>query len=365
MKVLLIANITSTHTKKWALALKSHGLTVGLFSLHAPVLSDPWYNSLDHVYFPLSNKGNILLKYLRFNFHLRKTISAFQPEILHSHFITNYSFLAGLSGFKPHVLTAWGSDVFLFPKKSFLHAAFIRYNLIKATALISTSEVMAKELKLYTTKQVQVIPFGIDFNIYKFSTNTQNQDKKTIQIGCFKQIEAIYGTDILLRAFALAEKKLAGYDLKLLIAGEGTLLPQMKELAKELGIEKQVEFAGWVNADRVPVLLHSMDVCMYLSRHESFGVSLLEAMATGVPLVVSRTVGFMEVAETNENALFVPINDAEQSANALVELISNKELYTNMRDHAYTHALKKYDLQNNISQQISLYERIIEAGRRS
>lgn len=359
MKVLLVANINSTHTKKWATALKQRGLQVGLFSLNQAKTQDDWYKHLDFFYYPKKEKKLLPLKYSRAYLDLKKVISQFKPHILHSHFATNHSFLANLCAFKPHVVTTWGSDVFSFPKKNRFNRWLLEYNLKKATAVISTSRVMAKELKKYSNKDIQVIPFGIDFSPYNWREEMNHGEKKTFRIGSFKKVEHIYGTDILLRAFALLKMKLPGFQLKLDIVGDGSMLANMKDMAVQLGIEKDVDFCGWVEADKVPELLKRMDICVYLSRHESFGVSLLEAMAAGIPLVVTRCPGFIEVVEDPENAILVDIESPEQSADSLVELITNSALYIRIRYKAHEHVKKKYDLNDNIDLQIAFYEKII------
>src|SRR5690606_16308379 len=155
-----------------------------------------------------------------------------------------------------------------------------------------------------------------------------------IHIACFKKIEKIYGIDVLLQAFSRLQQLLPKNALKLTVAGDGSLLPQMKKLAGELGISKNVSFPGWINSDQVPEILKTVDICVYLSQHESFGVSLIEAMASGIPLVVTKTVGFMEVAESTEFAQFVDVNDVEDTAIKIKELIENQRLYESLSNKA-------------------------------
>src|SRR5687768_15134266 len=111
MKVLLLANIRSTHTRKWALALKKAGVEVGLFSLVPPSDKSDWYRQLDTFYFPES-RAILPVRFLRSLIALRRVIREFRPDILHSHFLTNYTYLGHLSRFHPHIATAWGSDVY-------------------------------------------------------------------------------------------------------------------------------------------------------------------------------------------------------------------------------------------------------------
>jgi len=360
MRILLVANINSSHTKKWALALKNKKIELALFSINSPKLNDNWYEDFETVYFPETESENLVLKYVKLYRRLKKLIREFNPDLVHSHFITNYSLLALLVGSKKNIITAWGSDVFLFPKKNILNRWIIEYNLKKADRIISTSHVMAKEISLYTTKSVTVIPFGIDFTMFPVKADPQYAPGSEICIGCFKKIESIYAPEILIDAFARSVKKLTEYKLRLIMAGDGSKLDEMKRLAKKLGVDSMIDFLGWVNSGEIPRLMKKIDMCIYLSRNESFGVSLVEAMASKIPLIVTRTPGFIEVIGSNDNALFVDFDNAEETADKITELVLNTSKYHSMTENAYERAFENYQLDKNIDQQVEVYKKVIE-----
>src|SRR4051812_1136896 len=144
MSILLVANINSSHTRKWALALKSRGLTVGLFSIDPPVSDITWSSDLDLVVHPEKKESFLPKKYFTCIRLFKKALARFKPHLVHSHFLTHYSFVAGFSGKVPHIATAWGSDVFAFPKEGLLQRMIFVRNLKKARMLISTSANMAR-----------------------------------------------------------------------------------------------------------------------------------------------------------------------------------------------------------------------------
>jgi len=359
MRVLVVSNINSSHTKKWVLSLVKQGVEVGLFSLNCVNTQDNWYKDIQHIFFPSRSYNNLPIKYFTLYVEIKKMMKIFKPGIVHSHYLTNYSLLVNLTGFKPHVVTAWGSDVFEFPKQNIVNYLILNHNLKKASEIISTSEVMAIELKKYTSRPIQIIPFGIDFKLFYRSHTTLPNDGKEIHLACFKKIEKIYGIDVLLQAFAKLCTQLPNHKIKLTIAGDGKLLPKMKNMAAELGIAQNVFFTGWINSEQIPEILKTVDICVYLSKHESFGVSLIEAMASGIPLVVTKTPGFLEVAESSEFAQFVNVNDVEDTALKIKELIENPNLYEVLSEKAFKLASKKYDLERCILSQIDLYKNLI------
>ena len=179
MKILLLSDSSSEHTEKWALGLADKGFKIGLFSFNKA--SYEWYNHKNiTVFFEPEKKINAegtftKLSYVKYVSSLKKILGIFQPDILHAHYATSYGLLGALSGFKPYILSVWGADVYEFPNKSKLHKRLFRYNLKKASVIMSTSYVMREEIKKYTSKEVVVTPFGVD--VAKFS-NQPNPAKK-------------------------------------------------------------------------------------------------------------------------------------------------------------------------------------------
>jgi glycosyltransferase involved in cell wall biosynthesis len=358
MKVLFIANINSSHTSKWALALRERGVSVAIVSL-VPVrkTTGAWFKKLD-AFYSVPFKSKFLLQYPAAMRAIKKMIRTFDPDVIHSHYLTNHTFTAGFMRLHPHVSTAWGSDVYIFPKKNSLTRLMLRLNLKVSDRIISTSYAMAAELGLYTQKQVAVIPFGIDLKQFSYIKEKRVNNNSTIRIGCFKLLEEIYAPEILLQTFAKLKEKLPGTDLQLVIAGSGSLQRSCEQLANDLFISSHVEFRGWVQPENVPGLLSDMHLCVYLSRNESFGVSLLEAMACGVPLVVTRTPGFIEVSGIEECVSFVNFDDPDDAAEKIEEMINNPVLYEERRKAGRRRVEDDYDLDKNIQQQMTLYNQV-------
>ncbi len=356
IRLLVIANVNSSHTQKWCLALTKAGVQVGLFSINDTVADKTWLQKLDF-YHIADNKNKNPFTYLGLILRLRKIIKKYRPQIVHSHYVTNYTALANSAGFPLHVATAWGSDIFVYPRKNAFNAWLMRVNLKKAGTLVSTSECMALEMRKYTGKKVHVIPFGVDLTAFKPGKETWKNDK--IVIACFKSLEPNYAQDVLLQAFYRLTQQYRNCQLKLILAGEGSLKSSLREETKRLGLEALVEFRGWIAPSEVPAQMLSVDICVYLSKAESFGVSLLEAMACKVPLVVTPAAGFREVSSEGKYALFTEFNNAEDTAAKISQLISQSDLRNKLTESAYRHVLHKYDLEQNIKQQIELYRRLL------
>ncbi|HEY1039668.1 MAG TPA: glycosyltransferase [Bacteroidia bacterium] len=363
MKILLLSNSASAHTQKWAKGLAAAGLQVGIFSLNRS--DSVWYKDHKNIIIlhePEINSGNTKLTsklgYLKNVKKLKQTIVSFAPDILHAHYATSYGMLGMRSKFKPFVISVWGSDVYDFPKKSPLHKLLLQNILSKSSVLCSTSISMKNETQKYINKAVEVIPFGIDAAYFKI----EEAKREITTIGLVKSLEEKYGVDILIRAFDQVIKKYRDKQLSLLFVGDGSKRSEYENLAAELGIADKVTFTGKVPHDKIMEYHRSIDIFVSLSRldSESFGVSLVEAMALEKPVVASDVSGFKEVLGSEPCGIIVKRNSVEEAANAIGMYIDNPELAQTNGKKARKRALELYNWDQNLKSMIHVYEQILE-----
>ncbi len=195
IKVLVLAEARSVHTLKWLNALAIRNINFVLFSLFDPLPGQfPYDNDIEIISMGLSEellnreiasiKKSVYFKTLP---KVKKIIRRFKPDIIHAHFASSYGLIGALSRFHPFILSVWGSDIFYFPMRSLLHRKILKFNLKQADKILSTSQIMAKEIKKYIDKPVEVTPFGIDLNKFR----PIKIDKKTdeLVVGIVKGLE--------------------------------------------------------------------------------------------------------------------------------------------------------------------------------
>jgi glycosyltransferase involved in cell wall biosynthesis len=115
-------------------------------------------------------------------------------------------------------------------------------------------------------------------------------------------------------------------EAKLVVVGDGPELGNLKRLARELGVEKSMNFVGRVPHEEVPYYLRAADVFVLYSGYEGLPHIVLEAMATGVPVILSDKGGNREVVEDGVNGLLVPIGNQEKLKEAILRVLQDKEL---------------------------------------
>jgi len=366
MKIMILANADSIHTRKWVISLCERGVDIVLFSLNR--INTEFYGGLKGFKgYSFGRSGDLSkidnktkkLSYLTAVSTIKKIISKEKPDILHAHYASSYGLLGALCKFHPYVISVWGSDVFDFPRSSALAKRILKYSLSKADRVLSTSHAMAEETKKYCKKSVIVTPFGIDSDIFfKKKTKTLFHENDVV-VGTIKTLEKVYGIEYLIAAFAQVSEKLTDLSLKLLIVGSGSCEHELKNRVCELGIEDRVLFTGQVDHSLIPEYYNNIDIFVVSSLRESFGVAVLEASACEVPVIVTETGGLPEVVEKNVTGFVVPVMNSEEIARVIETLALDEKLRTEMGVKGRKRVEEFYNWNNNVQLMITIYDDII------
>lgn len=367
MRILLLSSANSIHTKRWVISLAQRDIEICLFSLEEnrdlEYEKFPNITIIDGGFKNNSSKDGEMSKItlIRYLPKLLKAIRNFKPDIVHAHYATSYGLLGALCGFKPFVLSVWGSDVYDFPKVSFIHKLMIRFNLYKANKILSTSHVMALETMQYTNKEIHVTPFGIDLLKFKKMQVDSVFLTETIVVGTVKTLSSKYGIDYLIRAFKIVKENNPDLPLKLMLLGDGEDKAKLMKLCTDLQISDDVVFMGNIANDLVPNYLNMMDVYVALSTldSESFGVAIVEASACEKPVVVSNVGGLPEVVANNKTGFVVESKNPQEAANAIEKLILDKDLRVAMGKEGRERVKELYNWEENVSLVVEIYNELI------
>lgn len=138
-----------------------------------------------------------------------------------------------------------------------------------------------------------------------------------------RNFEAHYGVDVVLRAFAIIQQRFQDASLK--VAGDGPCREDLQELAAELKL-LNVEFVGTVTRERMSALYNEADCFLNGSRIDNQPLSILEAFASGLPVVTTNAGGIPDVVTNGVNALMVQMDDHEALAHSAINLIAHREV---------------------------------------
>lgn len=241
----------------------------------------------------------------------------------------------------PLIVTHHGEptkSAFLYSIINSAYSKFYRnISLSFANKLIFLTESYGESLKLpeRVKEKIQIVRSGVDAQ--RFSPQNDgtlirkkydftDEDKIILFVGRLTIHNRYKGIDYLIKA--LSNVRHENNNAKLVIVGRGELVSELKELVKQLKLEQNVIFATSVSDEELPYYYAMCDyfVLPSISGPESFGIVLLEAMASEKPVIASDLPGVRDVVKDDENGLLVPPKDSGALADAIICLLENEEV---------------------------------------
>lgn len=177
------------------------------------------------------------------------------------------------------------------------------------------------------------------------------------------------GLDVAIRAFARIREKFPNAEFE--IAGEGPLLEPLQALAAELGVSEAVHFSGFLSQDELRAAMTKAHVFVHPSRTSADGNregvpnSMLEAMATGLPVVATRHGGIPEAVEEGVSGLLVDEDDEDGLTQQLLAVLEDDDLRIRLGTAARQHAEEKFGQAAQIAQLESNYEELISSREKT
>ena len=144
---------------------------------------------------------------------------------------------------------------------------------------------------------------------------------------------------------------------RIVIIGDGELLPALKEQARALGVEGRVLFPGF--RTDVPALLRAMDIFCFPSHLEGLGTSVLDALAVGLPVVATTAGGIPEMISSGEHGLLVPPRDPAALAKALMEMLEDPQRARAMGEAGRQRVLAEFTAERTVEKTEAEYRRLL------
>jgi glycosyltransferase involved in cell wall biosynthesis len=320
MKLCVLADASAYHTLRWIDYFTGHGWQVHLISLEHPILKS---SGVQHL---IASKIQIRsLKYPASARSIKNLIREIKPDIVNAHFVPNYGFIGALVGFRPFVISTWGSDILLSPRKSPLHRLRIQFALGRADLVTTDAGTLTRAVKKLGVPPGKIItvPMGVDLA----SWPERPFDKKTgTQIVSYRRLEPIYNIELFLRAIPEI-RKVVSSPVRFVIAGAGSQKNNLLNLASELGVSESVRFTGALTQTELTNLVYESDLYISTSLSDTTSVSLLEAMASGLVPVVSDIPGNREWIENEKNGYLFSPRSKDQLVSQILRALAATELW--------------------------------------
>jgi phosphatidyl-myo-inositol dimannoside synthase len=267
---------------------------------------------------------------------IRRMLRRRRYDVVSAHWLLpqGWAALRGARGRTPVVTTVHGSDV--FGLRHPLLARFKRSALLGSAAVTVNSSATEDAVHVLAPglRDVRLIPMGVDVgrrpapaDVAAWRRYRRGGGPLVAFVGRLMEVK---GVDDLLAALARALPRLP--EATLVVAGTGPLERRLRETTEQLGLGDRVSFVGWLRSDDVAALQAAADIVAVPSRttrdgaREAQGLSVVEALSHGRPVVAGNVGGIPDAIVDGENGLLVPERDPEALAGALTRLATDPEL---------------------------------------
>ncbi len=283
---------------------------------------------------------------------IREIVNNFKPTHIHVHQANSYAFYTALAlgKRKNMVLTAWGSDIFILPKRNLFWKKIVQFSVNRFSFLTADSQHLADEmqkLRNSNDSKISIVNFGIE--LYPVSN-----EKEPIFYSN-RLHKPLYRIDKIIEGFHKFITNNENQKWKLVIGATGDQTENLKQQVIGLGLSDRVEFVGWVNSETNRSWYARSTYWLSVPKSDATSISLLEAMAYGCVPILSDLPSNKEWVEPGVNGLI--ISDLELAGNYLPKINSvdvkkaihiNKEII-HQRGTKEANRQKFFDIYDQIS----------------
>lgn len=281
-------------------------------------------------------------------FRLSRVLRAFNPDVIHSHHVSLIKLLVPLLLRARKVLTLHNTFDPVGPSTAW-------YDRVFAVSEAVRDYIVASAPRL----RPLVVLNGVDCRGIKTRREGREPGLRIVQIARLEH--EVKGQDVLIDALASVRRRRPKAPVAVDFIGEGPSFEYLKNKARGLGLNGTVRFLGSVDRDRVYNILCDYDLLVSPSRTEGFGLTIAEAMAARVPVLVSDLPGPMEIIRAGVYGDFFANGDPESCAARIIETLDSKNCSKARArcERAFLYATQEFEIQRTVSRYLREYLRLI------
>ncbi len=280
-----------------------------------------------------------LIRHALFLFKEWRLIRTGNFDLVHLHFLRFDAISLMATIHEISIISLWGSDIMLSAKaEESLRKKIVRLTLERATLVTAVHYCLEDRLRQITSKakRVELIPFGADLDRFgKLRRRVNSTKSETTNFLYAKPLAPLYGPDIAIKAFAKLTSDFPNARLVLIGGGEKSYVDELQELVNIYSLSKKIEFAGKVRKDVFDAIFEVSDVLLQPSRWDAFGVVILEALASGIPVITTRVGGLKDIVIDGVTGFTVPSEDVDALTEAMKDMADDDEMRRQMGRNAH------------------------------
>jgi glycosyltransferase involved in cell wall biosynthesis len=370
MRICYISNPNSPHTHRWVKWFARRGHSVCLVAdtrVQEPPDGIPLFN--------LPARFNLpVVKYLAWIRWTRQIIQAWKPDILHAHRVTGGGWLGAFANFHPLVVTPWGSDLYLYPQRSVI-AGWLTRRVLQQADLVTTDSADLRQQAVRfgaDPEHASLVLWGVDSTIFHPPDDASALRRRLGIAGAPvilspRAINRVYNLDVLVDAIptVLSQYPQASFVLRDYNADSG-YRDELKRQIANLNVGEHVVWAGpllrWEDSAQY---YQAADLVVSVPSSDATPVSILEAMACGIPIIASDLPSLREWITNGENGLLVPIRDANILAGAIQNLLGDERLRLAFRQRNLELVQERATHQAQMEKMERLYQDLLTSWRKA
>lgn len=301
---------------------------------------------------------------------LRRVLKDVKPDLIHAGPVPSCAFLAALSGFRPLVVMSWGSDLLVDAERNPAMRWLTRYTLRRADVVVGDCRAVREKVRALADipdERIVTYPWGIDLQAFRPRRSALDLRERlgwghSRVFLSTRSWEPEYQIDALVAAFHSVARNRR--DARLLLLGDGSMAPKIRTMIEEGGCRDLIHVAGQVPQSTLPDYYNLADVYISSAPSDGTSVSLLEAMACGLPVIVADAPGNREwVAPGRNGWLFEPGN-VDALAGAMTLALDATDSHARMREANVELAGQRADWSKNFQLLLSAYAAALRSARR-
>lgn len=295
MRILYCSDNTSVHNRRFLRTLAESNLEVWFCDVSHPTLPANWLPSGVQPCFltktlPSNPDPAAMVELVP---ELTKMLEALKPDLVHAGPVQTCGYPIALTGWHPILLTSWGADLLVFPGRSENWREATKTAIEAADALFVDSESVLQAAQRFAKipeDRVVIFPWGIEAGQFSPegpcpSKQEFQSESETCVILCTRSWEPLYGIETLMKGFQAAH--IRDRSLRLLLIGGGSEAPYIYNFIHEHDLKDAVKIPGQMEARQLPQWFRVANGYISCAKSDGTSISLLEAMATGLPVIVT------------------------------------------------------------------------------
>ena len=294
----------------------------------------------------------------RLTLDLRRIIKEIKPDLIHAGPIQTCAFLAVLSDFRPILTMSWGFDLIDDAERNSWWRWVTGYTLRRSTFFTSDAQVTRDKAVAFgmNPDRTVVFPWGVDLK--RFSPGPPRvKGQRPIVLFCNRSWEPYYGVDVLAKAFVKVAQERE--DVSLLLLGGGSQAQTIRQILMNGGALESVRFGGQISYNDMPRWMRMADLYISTSHVDGSSVSLMEALACGLPALVSDIPANKEWVSEGVNGWLFPDGDADALAERILAVSAQRKKLAQIGRAARKSAEERADWKKNFAILLNAYDQAI------